>query len=102
MDYYIRLIPELHNLQVRFAVVGALLLLEAGVLALATRRRAGAPPLARLPLAATVAWAVGAFALSGYVWWQARVLSPNIPFHRLPDGGITYDKPVVVVVATNG
>jgi hypothetical protein len=101
MFYYFRVIDELTTWQAQFELVAVLLLLEAGVLALTTRR-AGAAPLVRVLLPVTMGWAIAALALAGYTWWQLQVLSPHIPFHRLPDGSIQYDRPLAVDVTHTG
>ena len=99
--YYFRVIEMLATLQAHFELAALLLLLEAGVLALAARR-VGAIPFVRVLLPVTVGWAIAALALAGYAWWQLQMISGPFPFHRLPDGSIQYDRPLGVAVVQTG
>jgi hypothetical protein len=101
MVYFFRVSEMLTTFQTDFELAALLLLLEAGGLALASRR-GGAAPLVRVLLPVTVGWAIAAVTLAGYTWWQRQVLPFHIPFHRLPDGSIQYDRPLAVDVAQIG
>jgi hypothetical protein len=80
-----------------FAVIAGVLLLDVLVLALLSRRQ-NASPYLRLLLAITLALAVSAGVLAGLTEWQLRTLPFPFPFIRLPDGGIQYVTPSLVVV----
>jgi hypothetical protein len=88
--------------QTHFELGALLLLREACGLALASRRAGAALIVRVLLLPVTVGWAIAALALAGYIWWQIQVLPHRIPYHRLPDGGIQYDRTLGVDVVIIG
>jgi hypothetical protein len=101
MLYASRVLDLLLVWQRWLGVIAGVLLLEVVIIVLLRRRRAGtvAP---RLLMGGTLALAISASLLFGYVTWQVHMLDPHIPFTRLPDGSIEYMPPPIVVLVTHG
>jgi hypothetical protein len=90
-------LDQLYTWRTLFVVLAGVLLLNVLFLALLSRRY-HASLFLRLLLVVTLALAVSAGVLAGLTEWQLRTLHIPFPFIRLPDGGIQYVTPPVVVV----
>src|SRR5690349_3857842 len=97
MFYAGHVLDELYAWRTLFAVIAAVLLFDVLVLALLSRRYRASLFLRPL-LVVTLALAVSAGVLAGLTEWQIRTLPFPFPFIRLPDGGVQYVTPPLVVV----
>jgi hypothetical protein len=97
MSYALTVLDELYAWRTWLLVIAAVLLLDVLVLALLSRRYRASLFLRPL-LVVTLALAVSAGVLAGLTEWQIRTLPFPFPFIRLPDGGVQYVTPPLVVV----
>ncbi len=97
MFYAGRVFEQLQVWRTVFAVIAGVLLLDVLVLALLSRRYRASPFLRPL-LVVTLALAVSAGVLAGLTEWQLRTIHIPFPFIRLPDGGVQYVTPPLVIV----